>query len=117
MPRDGVTSPLLEQPDEPVQPLEDAEDGPDTPDHHPVGEGVLAESEVAIPDEDRDGGVPERNGSRQGQQEIPIWIELPADYTCAADCWWKVRYNYSDESTDTTTWSAYIEGNPVRLIE
>jgi Flp pilus assembly protein TadG len=48
---------------------------------------------------------------------LTIWIELPADYTCAADCWWKVRYNYPDESTDTTTWSAYIEGNPLRLIE
>jgi len=35
----------------------------------------------------------------------------------AADCWWKVRYNYPDESTDTTTWSAYIEGNPVHLVE
>ncbi len=74
MPRDGVTGPLLEQPDEPVQPLEDAEDGPDTPDHHPVGEGVLGESEVAIPDEDRDGGVSERNGSRQGEQESPSLV-------------------------------------------
>ena len=44
-------------------------------------------------------------------------VALPTDYTCAADCWWKVRYNYPDETTDTTTWSAYIQGNPVRLIE
>ena len=79
MPRDGVTGPLLEQPDEPLQPLEDAEDGPDTPDHHPVGEGVLAESEVAIPNEDRDGGVSERNGSRQGERESPSLAEEHPD--------------------------------------
>ncbi|MCZ6566965.1 MAG: hypothetical protein O6923_01515, partial [Actinobacteria bacterium] len=46
-----------------------------------------------------------------------IWITLPIDYTCAADCWWKVRYNYPGETTDTTTWSAYIDGNPLRLVE
>ena len=48
---------------------------------------------------------------------VTIRIELPAAYTCAADCWWKIFYNYPGETTDTTTWSAHIEGNPVRLVE
>ncbi len=48
---------------------------------------------------------------------LTIRIPLPTDYSCGADCWWKVRYNYPDETFDTTTWSAFIEGNPVRLVE
>jgi hypothetical protein len=48
---------------------------------------------------------------------VTIRIPLPQDYTCAADCWWKIYYNYPGETTDTTTWSAHIEGNPVSLVE
>jgi Putative Flp pilus-assembly TadE/G-like len=48
---------------------------------------------------------------------LTIRIPLAADYTCGADCWWKVRYNYPDQTSDTTTWSAFIEGNPLRLVE
>ena len=48
---------------------------------------------------------------------MTIRIDVPADYTCAADCWWNVYYNYPGKTTDTTTWSAHIEGNPVRLGE
>lgn len=44
-------------------------------------------------------------------------IELPFDYTCT-DCWWKMRYSYPPgfSVTDTTTWRAYIEGNPIHLV-
>jgi Putative Flp pilus-assembly TadE/G-like len=48
---------------------------------------------------------------------LTIRIQLPEDYTCGADCWWRVRYNYPDQTSDTTTWSAFIEGNPLRLVE
>ncbi len=48
---------------------------------------------------------------------VTIRIELPDDYTCSADCWWKVYYNYPGQTTDTSTWSAYIEGKPIRLVE
>jgi RNase P subunit RPR2 len=43
-------------------------------------------------------------------------IELPITYTCS-DCWWKMRYAYPAgfSVTDTTTWRAYIEGNPIHL--
>ena len=56
-------------------------------------------------------------GGKFNNWTLTIWITLPVDYTCAADCWWKVRYNYPGETTDTTTWSAYIEGNPLKLVE
>jgi hypothetical protein len=48
---------------------------------------------------------------------VTIRVSLPAAYTCAADCWWKIYYNYPGKTADTTTWAAAIEGNPVRLVE
>jgi Putative Flp pilus-assembly TadE/G-like len=56
-------------------------------------------------------------GGKFNNWTLTIWIDLPGDYACGADCWWKVRYNYPDETSDTTTWSAWIEGNPLRLVE
>lgn len=46
---------------------------------------------------------------------IQAVIDLPASYSCST-CWWKVRYNFSGTTQDTTTWRAYIEGNPIHLI-
>jgi hypothetical protein len=56
-------------------------------------------------------------GSRFNNWLVTIRVSLPSDYTCAADCWWKIHYNYPGTTSDTTTWSAQIEGNPVRLVE
>jgi hypothetical protein len=49
---------------------------------------------------------------------VKVEIELPADYDCDAtnNCWWKVNYAYSGGVTDTTTWRAYIIGNPIHLV-
>jgi len=47
---------------------------------------------------------------------IQVTIELPDTYSCSSDCWWRVRYNYSGSTNDTTTWRAYILGNPIHLI-
>jgi len=44
-----------------------------------------------------------------------VSIDLPNSYTCA-DCWWHVVYDYPDGATDTTTWTARMRGNPVRLL-
>jgi hypothetical protein len=57
------------------------------------------------------------SSSRFNDHWIQIRISLPAGYTCGADCWWKIDYNYPSTTNDTTTWSARIEGNPVRLVE
>ena len=42
-------------------------------------------------------------------------MDLPADYSCTT-CWWKVNYSYPSAVNDTTTWRAYVIGNPVHLI-
>jgi Flp pilus assembly protein TadG len=47
---------------------------------------------------------------------LQITIVLPTTYTCTTDCWWKVRYNFAGTTNDTTTWRAYILGNPIHLI-
>jgi hypothetical protein len=56
-------------------------------------------------------------GKKYDDELITIRIAIPADYTCAATCWWKIHYNYPGVTADTTTWSARIEGNPIRIVE
>ena len=59
---------------------------------------------------------------------VRLRISIPADYTCTpgvnpettiGSCWWGMRYSFSGSGspTDTTTWQARIEGNPVHLTE
>jgi hypothetical protein len=57
------------------------------------------------------------SGGKFNSWLVTIRVTLPTDYTCAADCWWKIHYNYPGKTQDTTTWSAHIEGNPLRLVE
>lgn len=47
---------------------------------------------------------------------LKIEMDLPASYTCSADCWWRMNYAYSSDLEDTTTWRAYIIGNPIHLV-
>jgi hypothetical protein len=42
-------------------------------------------------------------------------IDLPAVYTCTT-CWWKMNYSYPSGVNDTTTWRAYMIGNPIHLV-
>ncbi len=42
-------------------------------------------------------------------------IDLPVSYTCS-DCWWKMNYAYTSGVNDTTTWRAYMVGNPIHLV-
>ena len=56
------------------------------------------------------------SGARFNDHGLQIRISL-AGYTCGADCWWKIDYNYPGLTNDTTTWEARIEGNPVKLVE
>jgi Flp pilus assembly protein TadG len=62
-------------------------------------------------------GTSTGGGGRYNNWLLTIRVTLPTDYTCAADCWWKIHYNYPGRTQDTTTWSAHIEGNPLRLVE
>jgi hypothetical protein len=43
-------------------------------------------------------------------------MDLPPEYSCT-DCWWKVDYDYPGGVQDTTTWRAYMIGNPIHLVE
>ena len=63
-------------------------------------------------------GTPNYNG-----QWVTWEIPIPGTYTCnSADplgCWTKLQFIYpvGTNVSDTTTWSAYILGEPVRLIQ
>ena len=48
--------------------------------------------------------------------QVPLPDSYECDETVSTGCWVKLRMNGSDIH-DFTTWSAYISGDPVRLIE
>jgi hypothetical protein len=54
---------------------------------------------------------------------VSLSIPIPNGYNCdfnnTAGCWLKVKLSFNNGATptDTTTWSASIDGDPVRLIE
>lgn len=50
-----------------------------------------------------------------------IKIPIPNSYTCtyaqAGGCWWRLVVNFPGGVSDTTTWTANIDGDPIRLIK
>jgi Flp pilus assembly protein TadG len=49
-------------------------------------------------------------------------VPIPADYTCTVaetgGCWFRVDFDFNGSvPTDTTSWTARVEGDPIRLIE
>ena len=50
-------------------------------------------------------------------------VPIPANYTCnyqdPTGCWTRVNFSFPTLTSvqDTTTWTAQIQGDPVRLIE
>ena len=52
---------------------------------------------------------------------VSMRVPIPSDYTCSASaatgCWVRVRFRWAGNIQDTTTWSASILGDPVRLVE
>lgn len=62
-------------------------------------------------------------GSQFNGTWLHIAIQLPTNYTCptagaGADCWWKVRYNFSGGApTDRTVWTFKVIGDPIHLVE
>ena len=50
-----------------------------------------------------------------------ITIPIPASYTCNDDhnqaaCWVKIRTSTTSGQSDTTTWTAGLDGDPVRIV-
>ena len=40
-----------------------------------------------------------------------------AGFAVDLSCWFKIDYQYAGTVNDTTTWAAFIAGNPIRLVE
>jgi Flp pilus assembly protein TadG len=61
------------------------------------------------------------SGSGWNGQFENIKIPIPNSYTCtfaqAGGCWWRLVVNFPGGVNDTTTWTASIDGDPIRLIK
>ncbi len=49
---------------------------------------------------------------------LRVKVVIPTTYTCAADCWWTVKYSFGSGSTptDRTVWVVNVLGDPVHLV-
>ena len=62
------------------------------------------------------------NSSYNGKWQ-QISVPIPASYTCdntiTTGCWLRLQYDYGvgAQPTDTTSWTASLEGDPIRLVE
>ena len=56
-------------------------------------------------------------------QWIEWYVPIPSGYSCdfadATKCWVRIRFQYGSgvSVTDTTTWTASLDGNPVRIVD
>ncbi|MEQ8842504.1 MAG: Tad domain-containing protein [Acidimicrobiales bacterium] len=61
-----------------------------------------------------------RNGGSNGDS-ITAVIDIPVGYTCndasPFGCWVTAELSFTGTPSDTTTWSAEVTGDPIRLIE
>jgi hypothetical protein len=57
---------------------------------------------------------------------VTLTVSLPKTYTAplppgepsgTLGGWWKIKYNFTSTTTDTTTWQVSIRGNPVHLVQ
>ncbi len=66
-----------------------------------------------------DGRVPDqRTGKRFNGELLTITVPIQDSYTCTGlACWYKFKYVYTGDVNDTTTWTVYVVGNPIRIIE
>lgn len=60
-------------------------------------------------------------GATYNGRWIQIKIPIPTDYNCDAtdpnDCWFKISFSFPSAAKDTSTWSTYLDGDPVRLTQ
>jgi hypothetical protein len=61
------------------------------------------------------------SGTTWNGQWNTVTIPIPTNYTCndsdQLGCWLKINYLFTAGVTDTTSWNAYLLGDPVRLTE
>jgi Flp pilus assembly protein TadG len=52
---------------------------------------------------------------------LTVQIPIPSNYTCAVgvttNCWFRIDYQFSGYINDTTSWTASLGGDPVRIIQ
>lgn len=55
---------------------------------------------------------------RFNERKLELRIDLPGNYATAygGDTWWKLRYTFDGAVNDKTTWSVWIDRNPLRLV-
>jgi len=61
-----------------------------------------------------------RGGGKYDNRLVTFTIPLADTYTCSGDdCWFRVVYNYTGGAAirDVTTWTAAIDGSPIRLVQ
>ncbi len=59
-------------------------------------------------------------GGKYDNRLVTFTIPLADTYTCSGDdCWFRVVYNYTGGAAirDVTTWTAAIDGSPIRLVQ
>ena len=61
------------------------------------------------------------NHANWNAQWSSVTVPIPAGYTCndsdPQGCWLKINYQFSGGINDTTSWNAYLLGDPVRLVK
>jgi len=61
------------------------------------------------------------NTSQYNGQWVQVRIPIPQNYTCdytsSTGCWVRINYLFNGQVNDVTTWSAVLDGDPVRLVK
>jgi Flp pilus assembly protein TadG len=56
-----------------------------------------------------------------GGKWLTIQVPIPGNYTCtvsnANNCWFRIDYQFSGYLDDTTSWTASLGGDPVRIVQ
>jgi Flp pilus assembly protein TadG len=77
---------------------------------YPTGQSGTASPACAIVTRDS-------NGQKFNARWLEITIDLPNNYTCTTDCWWRVEYAFTGGTpNDRTVWALKIIGDPVHLV-
>ena len=82
---------------------------------------LLGPSARYLDEGDYVGGFSRTTSAQYDARIITLTLVVPTDYTCntsvATGCWLKVKLDFTGAPADTTTWSASLLGDPVRLVE
>ena len=66
-------------------------------------------------------GVNSGGGTVWNAQWSTVTIPIPNNYNCddgdPLGCWLKINYLFNGGVNDTTSWNAYLLGDPVRLTK